>query len=164
MIIRSFLNRWAVVLGLVLVAGFCYAQPQSHTLENVDFLQKKEKRPIVIFFHTDWCRYCKMMEKTTFRNREIEEMLNQNFYYINFDAETKDDVCFNGQKYTYMPTGYRVGVHALAEKIGTIDGELNFPTLVVLNVNYEVVFQYSGYLSANDLMVVLNKVQKMQII
>ncbi|MEM1137887.1 MAG: thioredoxin family protein, partial [Bacteroidota bacterium] len=40
---------------------------------------RKEKRPILIFIYTDWCKFCKMQEKNTFKNPEIVSMLSQQY-------------------------------------------------------------------------------------
>ena len=43
-------------------------------------------KKIYINFHADWCYYCKVMEKTTFKDATVAEYLNKNFIPIRVDT------------------------------------------------------------------------------
>lgn len=128
----------------------------SYTFEKVEVLQEEESKPIVVFLHTDWCRYCKRMQKVVFTDPSIQKVLTDKYYYIPFDAEQKETVSFGDNDFKFKPTGLDTGVHEIAEQLGTIDGVLNFPSLVILNTSNEIVFQYGEYLSTQELLQVLN--------
>ena len=98
------------------------------------------------------------MEQTTFQNSEVIHQLNNNFYFISFDAEEQREIDFQGFKFSFQPTGNNTGVHALAELIGSVDGELSFPTFCVLNPDFEIIFQYNAFLNAKDLNQILEKI------
>lgn len=133
-------------------------QLNTYSFEQVDSLQQVETRPIVVFIQTDWCQYCKAMEHTTLKNEKIVQQLNQDFYFINFNGEDERAITFRGHTFHFKPTGHRTGVHELAEQLGTIDGKLSYPTLCILNVGYEIVFQHGAFLKANTLNRILKKV------
>jgi len=48
-------------------------------------------KKIFLNFHADWCGYCHVMEKKTFRNRSVINYLDKNFISIkvDFDREKK---------------------------------------------------------------------------
>lgn len=48
---------------------------------------KAEGKKIYINFHADWCYYCKVMEKTTFKDKKVADYLNDNFITIRVDTE-----------------------------------------------------------------------------
>ncbi len=48
---------------------------------------KKEGKKIYINFHADWCRYCKKMDKETFKNKSVISYLNENFISIKVDSD-----------------------------------------------------------------------------
>ncbi len=138
--------------------GFC--QLKSRSFEELDSLQQIQKRKIIVFIHTDWCQYCQRMKTTTFKNQEIIESLNSNFYFINFNAEDKRNISFNNETFKYQPTGNNVGVHELALQLGTINKQIVYPVLCVLNEKNEIILQYSNYLNPKDFKVILEKLKE----
>lgn len=63
--------------------------PKVYSLEKAILLQKKEPKPIVVFVHTKWCKFCLAMKRNTFTNKEVIDLLNASFYFVDFDAEYK---------------------------------------------------------------------------
>ncbi|WP_125718343.1 thioredoxin family protein [Flavobacterium ustbae] len=138
--------------------GFC--QLKSNSFEEVDSLQQIQKRKTVIFIHTDWCQFCQRMKATTFKNPEIIAKLNADFYFIDFNAEEKRDIHFQNQTFKFQPTGNNVGVHELALQLGTINNQITYPILCVLNEKNEIIFQYNYYLSQKDFKQLLEKLKE----
>lgn len=138
--------------------GFC--QLQSRSFEVIDSLQQIQKKKIIVFIHTDWCQYCQKMKSTTFKNQEIIQSLNSDFYFIDFNAEEKRDISFNNQTFKYQPTGNNVGVHELALQLGTMNNQIVYPVLCVLNQKNEIILQYNNYLSPKDFKVLLEKLKE----
>jgi thioredoxin-related protein len=138
--------------------GFC--QLKSNSFEEIDSLQQIQKRKIIVFIHTDWCQFCQRMKATTFKNQEIIEKLNSDFYFIDFNAEEKRDIKFNNQVFKFLPSGNDVGVHDLALQLGTNNKQIVYPVLCVLNEKNEIIFQYSNYLSPKDFKIILEKLKE----
>ena len=59
-------------------------------------VEKSRKIPKMIFIdiYTSWCGPCKMLSANTFGNEKIAKYLNQNYYCVKFDAESRDPVKF----------------------------------------------------------------------
>ena len=138
--------------------GFC--QLQSRSFEAIDSLQQIQKRKIIVFIHTDWCQYCQKMKSTTFKNQEIIQSLNSDFYFIDFNAEQKQDISFNNQTFKYQPAGNNVGVHELALQLGTMNNQIVYPVLCVLNEKNEIILQYNNYLNPKDFKLLLEKLKE----
>lgn len=137
-----------------------FSQIALQPIDQLDYLQKNQNRFVVVFIHTDWCKYCQAMKNTTFKDEEIAELLNQNFWFVDFNAEKKRDITFNGHIYKFRPTGNNTGIHELAEQFTTFNGVVTYPSICILNPNHEIIFQYNQFLSANDLKSLLNKILK----
>ncbi|HAA17097.1 MAG TPA: hypothetical protein DCE41_37455 [Cytophagales bacterium] len=75
--------------------------------------------------YTDWCGYCKMMDRDVFALAEVGQQFNQQFINIKLDAETEF-----GEKFAYQ-----YGV----------DG---FPTYLFLDAKEELVGEIGGYVEA----------------
>lgn len=125
------------------------------TFEQVDSLIEIEQKPVIIFLYTDWCKYCHSMKETAFTDSTVIDYLNENFYFVRFNAESEKDITFAGNTFHFKPNGNENGVHELAIQLGTIDGKLSYPALSALNEQYELVFQYGGVLYKEELIAVL---------
>ena len=148
-------NRSFLIVLFVCAMSFelANAQPRLNTVdfEDLPTLQASKEKPVLVFLTADWCRYCKNVEQTSFRDPEIVKQLNEEFYVVIFDIESRKPIEFKGQEYRYKSTGLNTGVHELAEKLGTIDGELNTPTFVVMDSALNIVFQYRGYMDSQQI-------------
>lgn len=103
------------------------------TLQEAMGKIKTTPRPVIIDFYTDWCGWCKKMMQTTYANPMLAQYINQNFYPVKFNAETKDTIEYLGQKYGPMGLGQR-STNALAVKL--LQNKLMYPTTLFLN-NYD---------------------------
>src|SRR6478609_1156618 len=64
------------------------------TFEQAVEKSKTEKRKIFIDVFTDWCGWCKVMDKNTFSEPNVAKLLNEEFYPVKFDAEQTEDAVF----------------------------------------------------------------------
>ncbi|MEX2336216.1 MAG: DUF255 domain-containing protein [Fulvivirga sp.] len=103
---------------------------------------KTEKRKIFIDVYTDWCGWCKVMEKNTFSEPEIAKYLNENFYPVKLDGEQKEDITFKGQTFKFVPSG-RNGYHELAAAL--MQNKLSYPTVVFLDEDFNMIQPLAGY-------------------
>ena len=101
------------------------------TFDEAYILCKKNPRPIMIDVYTTWCGPCKMMSAQTFNNPEIAAYINNKFYAVKFDAESKDSVKFD--KYVFVSTDVTnpKAPHQFAASI--LDNHLAYPSIVFLN-------------------------------
>lgn len=110
---------------------------------------KKNPKKVFIDVYTDWCGWCKRMDATTFKDPQVVEYLNTNFYPVKFDAEQKESVTFDGHTFKFIDQGRR-GVHELAYAL--LDGQLGYPAYVYLNEKMERITVSPGYKPAETLM------------
>ncbi|MDO9184988.1 MAG: DUF255 domain-containing protein [Bacteroidia bacterium] len=110
-------------------------------------LQKKNPKPIMVDVYTTWCGPCKMMSTNTFGNPIIAKYLNEHFYPVKFNAETRDSVAFNGIVFkNNNPPETKRPVHDFA--ISILDGKLSYPSVVFLDADIKRIHTVVGYYQA----------------
>lgn len=156
--------KFSILSFFLLLFGFGFHSSEtenvhSTSLEDVDAkinwltweeaLKKNEKEPrkILVDVYTNWCGWCKKMDKATFQKGHIADYVNEKYYAVKFNAEMKDGIDFNGKTYKFVKNGMR-GYHELAAEITR--GNLSFPTVVFLNENLEVIQPIPGYKAADE--------------
>ncbi len=144
-------------VGCILLPTFLYAQLKIVQFEQIDSLQKVAKKTVVVFTYTDWCKYCQAMKSTSFKDKKIIAHLNNNFYFICFNAEENRNIYFNGKNFVYKPTGNNTGTHQLADQLAMIDKKITYPTITFLNADFEIIFQHNQYINAKKFLVILEK-------
>ncbi|WP_026703696.1 thioredoxin family protein [Flavobacterium soli] len=144
-----------LIICFILMANQNFAQLKTHTFEEAEKLSIENPKPFVIFIHTSWCKYCKMMQNSTFKNEETIKQLNENFYFVSFDAEAKNDITFNNRIFKYKPKGNNSGIHELAESLAEKDGTVSYPTLMILNSNYIIEMQIQSFINPKELLEIL---------
>lgn len=99
-------------------------------------------RKIFVDVYTDWCGWCKVMDKNTFQNSLIAKVMNENFYCVKLNAEGRDEIKVQGRTYKFIANGNR-GYHELAAEL--LNGKMSYPTVVFLAENLSILQALAGY-------------------
>jgi len=127
------------------------------SIDEVEQLMKTNPKKVLVDAYTSWCGWCKRMDKNTFQHPEIAKYVNENFYAIKFDAETKETVNFKGKDFKFVKGG-RKGHNELAKFL--LKGRLSYPTISFLNEQLDLINAYPGYKAPDDFDALLNYVQQ----
>ena len=125
------------------------------SFEVLQAKMKEHPKKVIIDMYTGWCGWCKRMDASTFTNPVIVKYVNDNFYAVKFDAETRDDINFRGKSYKYVSQGMQ-GYNELAAEI--LNNQMSYPTSVYLDENLDEIFPVPGYQESKMFESVLNYV------
>ncbi|MFP4452501.1 MAG: thioredoxin family protein [Desulfobacterales bacterium] len=90
-----------VVCVLLLGGGYCFSGSKQgeesggirwYSYEEGIEKIKKSDRQGYLHFYTDWCGYCKKMEKETFSDGDVISDLNEDFVSIKVNADKKPKI------------------------------------------------------------------------
>lgn len=118
------------------------------SLEKAQELNKINPKPIMIDIYTDWCGWCKKMQYTTFADPQVAGYLNENFYPVRFDAETRDTIKYLGQTYYNRSQGNNP-THELTFKF--LPQSRSYPSIIFMNGEYQYSLLYPGYMDAKTI-------------
>jgi thioredoxin-related protein len=103
------------------------------------------QRPIVVDVYTDWCGWCKRMDRDVFARNDVREYLSKRFVPIKLNAES-------GTLGQYQ--GKSLSSRALAARFRVT----GYPTTVFLNSDGEHLVNVPGYVNADRYLLLLRYV------
>jgi thioredoxin-related protein len=107
---------------------------------------KKDKKHVMVHFYTNWCGWCKRMDKLTFDNVEIKKMLNGNFVAVKVNAESADKVKVDGKEMTLRQLAATYNARA-------------YPDTWFLKPTGERIGERKGYVEADEFQYILKWVK-----
>jgi thioredoxin-related protein len=146
-----------LILGTAAVFIFCGTDVFAQNLRFDEALKtaKKENKKVIVDVYTDWCGWCKKMDREAYSNSDIKKIIKDNFVIVKLDAEGSGKNSYNGKSYTDA---------GLAEYF-QVSG---YPTTVFLDSDGEIIeFTYDkykmnnlpGYYPSNDFKKVLEYIR-----
>ena len=125
-----------LLIGLLLItANFAQAQEKIEWLKFEDAVAATEANPkmLLVDVYTDWCGWCKKMDKETFTDPAVIKYINDKFYAVKMNAEdTKRTFDFKGKKYNEAQMAATMRVRS-------------YPNFVIIDPTLQNITQLPGY-------------------
>ncbi len=139
-----------LLIGVIAFVDFSAAQEKKNQKADLNWVSydeglkiaAKNEKLIFVDFYTDWCGYCKKMDRETFANKEVSDYLKKNFVVVKVNAESKTAM--------ELPTGSISG-----SQLSKSFGVRGYPTYWFLKPNGEKINNISGYSPPNKFIHVL---------
>jgi thioredoxin-related protein len=138
------------VVLLVVLAGFRADTRKSDpgkiewlTIEQAYAKMQAAPRKVMIDVYTDWCGWCKVMDRSTFTDKAVAYYINKNFYAVKFNAEQKAAVMLGNQKFESRGT-----THDLA--LALTNNQPSYPTTIFLDDHFQMIQPLPGYHKARE--------------
>ena len=64
------------------------------------------KKKVFMDLYTPWCGWCKRMDLSTFKDRLIINYINNKYYPVKFNGETRDTIIFNEHQFINSDPNY----------------------------------------------------------
>ncbi len=122
-----------VLVSIMYVSGVAAASELIHfrdtttSWDDVKSIAAKEQKLIIIDAYTDWCSWCKVMDRETFTDPVVINFMNDKFIPVRYEMETGF-----GAK---MSAKYRVN---------------GFPTYLIFTPDGKLVYRILGYMKSKD--------------
>lgn len=123
------------------------------SLDDVQVEMKKTQKLVWFDVYTDWCGWCKHMDKTTFSNPNVVKYMNEHFYAVKLDAEQKTDIRFQGKMFNAANPPQNRTPHPFATQL--LQGQMSYPTSVVMEGNFQNPQIIPGYQDLKNMEMIL---------
>lgn len=138
--------RHIQALSLALLLAFAAATPAS----ALDWdgwnagLQSaaRSKRPVLVDVYTDWCGWCKRMDRDVYARTDVASYLSSHFVTVKLNAESGEMVSWKGK-------------NSSARSLASGFGVSGYPTTIFLDSKGEHLVNVPGYIAPERFMLLL---------
>lgn len=132
------MKRIGIIVTFLFFALAVNAQEKIEWMKFEDAVAASEIRPkmLLVDVYTDWCGWCKKMDKETFTDSGVIKYVNETFYAVKLDAENMSrSFDFKGKKYTEAEMAAAMRVNS-------------YPNFVIIDPTLQNITQLPGYRTA----------------
>jgi thioredoxin-related protein len=115
-----------------------------YPITEIEALQKKKPKKVLVNIGAEFCNTCMMMTKTTFPDSAMASYINKNFYMVNFNATNRDTIIFKNEKY-FNTMINNFPLHTLALKLS--NNKFSLPVLCMLDEQLNTIDALNFYQS-----------------
>jgi thioredoxin-related protein len=100
------------------------------------------QKPVLVDVYTDWCGWCKRMDRDVYSRAEVRDYLGRHFVTVRLNAESADPASYAGRQYNGRTLAMRFGISG-------------YPTTVFLRPGGEHLVNVPGYVPADQFLLLL---------
>jgi thioredoxin-related protein len=139
------------IAAIILISVFSFTSTKKEkvqwlTVAELQAAYSKNPKPILVDVYTSWCGWCKVMDRETHAKENVAASINEHYYAVKLDAESKESFEWNGKKYEY---NVQNKANDLAGYL--LYGQMSFPTTVFLPALDAQPAPMAGYLKPAEL-------------
>lgn len=141
------MKYFCLLVFAVLLSFSVKAQDQIQWMKFEEAIDANAKSPkmLLVDVYTDWCGWCKKMDKETFTDPKVVEYINANFYAVKLNAED------TSRSFEFMGKTYNEAQMAAAMRVRS------YPNFVVIEPKLQNIAQLPGYRQPTEFLAGLNE-------
>ena len=127
-------NRLSLIAFIsILMLSISCGNVKTQNFEEALKTAKEENKKVIVDVYTDWCGWCKKMDRDAYSDPGIKQLIGDNFILVKLDAESDTKFNYNGKLYK-------------SSEIAAMFDVSGYPTTVFLEPDGKVIeFMYDSY-------------------
>ncbi len=105
-------------------------------------LAQKENKKLLVDVYTDWCVWCKKMDKDVYSDDAVRRSIGTNFVAVKLNAESSKPLSFNGSQMDEAGLAAAMGVSG-------------YPTTLFLDAAAKPITKVDGYIESKEFTTIL---------
>lgn len=101
-----------------------------------------EKKPVLLDVYTDWCGWCKKLDKETFNDPKVAEVLSNMFTLAKVNGESREEIIYKDQKTNGIGLARGFGIRG-------------YPAIIFLDEKGDMLTLIPGFLDAEQFLPVV---------
>lgn len=151
------MSRYSLIFSLALCALF-FSSTAGHAQSTAPAVQwlswnegivkaTKENKKILLYVYTSSCVWCRKMERETFADATVVQLVKSEFVAIKLNASDNSELEFKGKTYRFVSSATG-GCNGLAAEL--LGGRMSFPSVAFLDETQHSLQALAGFKSAED--------------
>lgn len=131
----------------ILMSFAAKAQDKIEWMKFEEAIAANAQNPkmLIVDVYTDWCGWCKKMDKETFTDPKVIAHINENFYAVKLNAED------TSRTFDFMGRTYNEAQMAAAMRVNS------YPNFVIIEPKLQNIAQLPGYRQPEEFVAGLNE-------
>lgn len=149
---KPFFLNILLTITILTFSSFSLNEPNSDaeikwlSFEEAVKLQKEHPKKIIVDVYTDWCGWCKKMDKNTYTDAEVIKQIQSHYYFVKLNAEQKEEIKYKDKVFTFKQE-YKANELA----VSLLNGQMSYPSTVFLDEDMNLLTVVPGYLTPKDM-------------
>ena len=101
---------------------------------------QKENKHLIVDVYTNWCSWCKVMDRQTYGNADVAAYLNEHFVLAKVNGESATKLTWQGKELTERAFARAVGVKG-------------YPSTFFMKPNADLLGGVPGYIKSPDMLI-----------
>jgi thioredoxin-related protein len=141
------------ILFIIVAPVFSQNKIKWNSWDNLSEKIGKGERKFLVYFYYDGCKWCKVMEESTFSSDQIAKFVNQKFNAYRLNALSSGKILVADKSYTSV----RIGKFDFSElAVDLLAGNMAFPSVVFLDEKFHKVGNSESYMDIQNFEMLLS--------
>ncbi|MBU1101396.1 MAG: DUF255 domain-containing protein [Bacteroidetes bacterium] len=142
------MKKLLALISFLIIVSSSYSQSiQWRSYESAVALAQTSNKIVMVKFYTDWCKWCKRMDETTFKDEAIVKYISEHFRAVKINPEKKGSVNAKNGKYSFDD-------FARSARVST------YPSIAFFYPNGRLITVRSGFQDGSTLLALLKYVKE----